>query len=171
MHDRDAADAVDVGHHEPAERLDVGQVRRAVADPVEVVEGRGRPAASCGDRQQVQDGVGRAAERHDDGDGVLERLLGHDLPRGDALAEQLDHGLAGGDARSASRRRSGAGGAALPGSAMPSASATLAIVLAVYMPPQAPSPGQAAFSIAVELVAGDLARGAGADALEDVDDA
>ena len=49
----------------------------------------------------------------------------------------------------ASRRLSGAGGAALPGSAMPSASATLAIVLAVYMPPQEPMPGQAAFSIAV----------------------
>ena len=32
---------------------------------------------------------------------------------------------------------------------MPSASATLAIVLAVYMPPQEPMPGQAAFSIAV----------------------
>ena len=41
-----------------------------------------------------------------------------------------------------------AGGAALPGSDMPSASAALAIVLAVYMPPQAPSPGQIARSIA-----------------------
>ncbi len=41
-----------------------------------------------------------------------------------------------------------AGGAALPGSDMPSASAALAIVLAVYMPPQAPSPGQMARSIA-----------------------
>ena len=48
----------------------------------------------------------------------------------------------------ASRRLSGAGGAALPGSAMPRASATLAIVFAVYMPPQEPSPGQAAFSMA-----------------------
>ncbi len=32
---------------------------------------------------------------------------------------------------------------------MPRASATLAMVLAVYMPPQAPSPGQVAFSMAV----------------------
>ena len=32
---------------------------------------------------------------------------------------------------------------------MPSASATLAMVLAVYMPPQAPSPGQIAFSMRV----------------------
>ena len=47
-----------------------------------------------------------------------------------------------------SRRRSVAGGAALPGSDMPSASAALAMVLAVNMPPQAPSPGQMARSIA-----------------------
>ena len=47
-----------------------------------------------------------------------------------------------------SRRRSTAGGLAEPGSAMPSASAALAIVLAVYMPPQAPSPGQIARSMA-----------------------
>ena len=47
-----------------------------------------------------------------------------------------------------SRRRSTAGGAAEPGSDMPSASAAEAIVLAVYMPPHAPSPGQIARSIA-----------------------
>jgi hypothetical protein len=47
-----------------------------------------------------------------------------------------------------SRRRSTAGGLAEPGSAMPSASAALAIVFAVYMPPQAPSPGQMARSMA-----------------------
>ena len=47
-----------------------------------------------------------------------------------------------------SRRRSVAGGAAEPGSDMPIASATEAIVLAVYMPPQAPSPGQIARSMA-----------------------
>ena len=41
--DRDAADAVDVVHDVPAERLQVGEVRHLVADAVEVVEGRGRP--------------------------------------------------------------------------------------------------------------------------------
>ena len=46
-----------------------------------------------------------------------------------------------------SRRRSTAGGDELPGSDIPSASATLAIVLAVYAPPHAPSPGQIARSI------------------------
>ncbi|MPM54804.1 hypothetical protein SDC9_101584 [bioreactor metagenome] len=51
-----------------------------------------------------------------------------------------------------SRRRSAAGGAAEPGSDMPSASASEAIVLAVYIPPQAPSPGQMARSIASRSV-------------------
>ncbi|CAB4885298.1 unannotated protein [freshwater metagenome] len=46
-----------------------------------------------------------------------------------------------------SRRRSTAGGAAEPGSESPIASPTVAIVFAVYMPPQAPSPGQIARSI------------------------
>ena len=53
---------------------------------------------------------------------------------------------------------------------MPSASATAAIVLAVYMPPQAPSPGQMARSIWSTSLAGDLAGEAGADGLEGVDD-
>ena len=47
-----------------------------------------------------------------------------------------------------SRRRSTAGGAALPGKDMPSPSAAEAIVFAVYIPPQAPSPGQIARSMA-----------------------
>ena len=47
-----------------------------------------------------------------------------------------------------SRRRSVAGGAAEPGIDIPIASATDAMVLAVYMPPQAPSPGQMARSMA-----------------------
>ena len=46
-----------------------------------------------------------------------------------------------------SRRRSAAGGAAEPGRDMPSASATEAIVFAVYIPPHAPSPGQMARSM------------------------
>ncbi|CAH0167025.1 hypothetical protein SRABI91_01098 [Rhodococcoides fascians] len=46
-----------------------------------------------------------------------------------------------------SRRRSGAGGEALPGNDIPMASAALAMVFAVYMPPQAPSPGQMARSM------------------------
>ena len=76
------------------------------------------------------------------------------------------------DAHGVARRggASGAGGAALPGSDMPSASAAAAIVLAVYMPPQAPSPGQVAFSISVSSSRVILPASAGADALEGVDD-
>ena len=59
---------------------------------------------------------------------------------------------------SSSRRRSTEGGDAEPGSDMPSASPIEAIVLAVNMPPQAPSPGQALRSICAELVLGDGAR-------------
>ncbi|MCP9272392.1 hypothetical protein NM203_09355 [Mycolicibacterium sp. CAU 1645] len=46
-----------------------------------------------------------------------------------------------------SRRLSIATGDALPGSDIPSASAAEAMVLAVYIPPQAPSPGQMARSM------------------------
>jgi hypothetical protein len=143
-------------------------VGRAVADPVEVVEGQ-VDLRLVRDGEQVQDGVGGAAERHDDGDGVLERLRvmiwRAVMPWRSRLTTASPEATA-----KASRRLSGAGGAALPGRAIPSASATLAMVLAVYMPPQEPMPGQAAFSIGVELVSGDQPAGAGADALEDVDD-
>ena len=43
------------------------------------------------DREQVEHGVGRAAEGHHRRDGVLEGLLGHDLARPDALFEQAHH--------------------------------------------------------------------------------
>ena len=59
---------------------------------VEVVESE-LHARLVGDGEQVQHGVGRAAERHDDGDGVLERLLGHDVAGPDVAGEELDHGL------------------------------------------------------------------------------
>ena len=72
---RHAADPVDVVHDVATERLDVGEVRRAVADPVEVVD-RQVDLGLAGDGEQVQHRVRGAAERHDDGDGVLERLLG-----------------------------------------------------------------------------------------------
>ena len=45
-----------------------------------------------------------------------------------------------------------------------------AMVLAVNMPPQAPSPGQALRSICAELVLGDGSGRAGADRLEDARD-
>ena len=64
--------------------LSVGHVRHPGRHLVEVVQLQVDPGL-VGDGQQVQDGVGRTAQRHDHGDGVLERLLGHDVPGPDPL--------------------------------------------------------------------------------------
>ncbi len=69
---------VHVHHVVLAVRLGVGDVRHAGRHPVEVVEGELDPRL-VGDGEEVQHGVGRAAERHHHGDGVLEGLLGHDV--------------------------------------------------------------------------------------------
>ena len=82
--DRHATDAVDVDHVVLAVRLGVGDVGDPGRDLVEVVEVE-LDLGLVGDGEQVQHGVGRAAEGHDDGDGVLERLLGHDLAGPDVL--------------------------------------------------------------------------------------
>ena len=70
------------------------------------------------DRQQVQDGVGRAAEGHDDGDGVLERLAGDDRARAEPLLERPDGRDAGGAGELVAARVDRRGDA-LPGSDMP----------------------------------------------------
>ena len=88
-----AAAAVDVVHDVLAERLQVADVRHLRADAVEVVEGE-LDLGLARDREQVQHDVRGAAERHADRDGVLERLLGEDLARGDAVLQQVDDGLA-----------------------------------------------------------------------------
>ena len=51
---------------------------------------------------------------------------------------------------------------------MPSISNASAIVLAVNWPPQAPAPGEATLSISFSSSSVDLARGVGADGLEDL---
>src|SRR5690606_27258147 len=94
-HDRDAADTVHVDHDVLPERLDVGQVRHLGADPAEVGERELDPCL-VGDGQQVQHRVGRPTEGHHHGDRVLERLLGHDLPGGDAAVPHAADRPAGG---------------------------------------------------------------------------
>ena len=85
------------------------QHRRLLADAFEVVDGP-LDFRRMGDGQEVQHRVGRAAEGHHHGDGVLEGGLGHDLASSDALAQHLDDRLARpvGEAVAASvdRRRS-----------------------------------------------------------------
>ena len=125
--------------------------------------------ASVRDRQQVQHRVGRPAERHHDGDRVLERLLGEDVAGGDAAAQHLDDGLpaaAGvlvaarvdGRRRSAARqrhahclggRRHGVGGVHAAARALAGTDRTLDDV---------------------DVLARHQAAGAGADGLERVDD-
>ena len=87
------------------------------------------------------------AEGHGHGDGVLEGLLGHDLAGPDARLGAAPP-RPGPEAKAASsRRRSTAGADELPGSDMPRASATDAMVLAVNMPAHDPSVGQALCSM------------------------
>ena len=70
---------------------------------------------------------------------------------------------------SPSRRASTAGGDAEPGSAMPSASDADAMVLAVNIPAQLPTVGQALRSMSPKLLVGELARCSGPDRLEHAD--
>src|SRR5207249_255414 len=106
------ADVVEVDHHVAPGRAGVGDVRHAAADPVEVVEGEVHPGL-VGDGEQVEDGVGRAAHGHRHGDGVLERLLGHDLAGPESQLEEVEDGLPGGvgEAVPAGVRGGGGGGA------------------------------------------------------------
>ena len=95
LHDHGrAADQVEVFHHVAASRLQVGQHRRGGGDGVEVVDAR-IDLGFVGDGDEVQHGVGRAAEGHDHADGIEERLAGHDVARPDAAAQQLDNRQAG----------------------------------------------------------------------------
>ena len=92
--DRHPAHLVQVVHHVLAEGPDVGHVRHSPPDPVEVVQGQFHPGL-VRNRQQVQDGVGRAAERHHHGDRVLEGLPGEDPAGGDAVLDLPEDGLPG----------------------------------------------------------------------------
>jgi hypothetical protein len=64
------------------------------ADAGEVVERQLHPGG-VGHGEQVQHGVGGAAEGDDHRDGVLEGLAGHDVARADAALDQVQHGGAG----------------------------------------------------------------------------
>ena len=66
-----AADVVQVFLHEPAAGLQIGQVRHAVADLLEVVD-RQRHLDRAGHRDQMQHGVRRAAQGHDDDHRIFE---------------------------------------------------------------------------------------------------
>ena len=91
-HHWNAAHTIHIAHHVPTERLNVREQRHLRADAVEVLDVK-VDLGFMGDRQQMQDGIGRASEGHDHRDGVLEGLPRDDVARGNAETEQLDHGL------------------------------------------------------------------------------
>ena len=118
------------------------------------------------DGQQVQHRVGRTAERVDDRDGVLERLLGQDLAGPDVALEQPHHRLA--RRRTRSRRDDGRRRAATRCRAgdMPSASADRRHgVGGEHAGARALASGRPCARSA-QLLLGDRARRAGADRLE-----
>ena len=86
----DPADLNQFRHRVPACRTHVGEHRYARADAAEVLELEGHPSG-VGDRQQVQDRVGRALQRNGDGHGVFERLTAEDVGRTDAALQQVAH--------------------------------------------------------------------------------
>ena len=63
-----------------ARRLQIAKHRNALANRFEILQSQ-RNACGARNRQQVQNGIGRAAGSHHHRDGVLERLARHDLAR------------------------------------------------------------------------------------------
>ena len=74
-HGLDAADGDQFGHEMFSARLEIGQHGDAPADPGEIVQGE-LDAGGVGDGQEVEHGVGRAAQGDDDGDGVFKGARG-----------------------------------------------------------------------------------------------
>ena len=77
-----------------AARLEVGQVRHFIAQAVEVGERPG-DVGFAGDGHQVQDGIGRAAQRQHERVSILQRFSGDDVARFDALFDERDQHFAG----------------------------------------------------------------------------
>ena len=95
--------------------------RRAPRQRVEPIEIE-RGAGAAGHRDEMNDRVGRSAERHRGRDRVLERLGRQDLARRQVLPHHLDDAAAARGRPSARCAESAAGIDDAPGSVMPSAS-------------------------------------------------
>ena len=107
---RHAADIVQILHHVPSARLEIADIRGALADLAEIMQVE-LDAGLVGDRRQMQSAIGRAAGRGDDCRGVFERLAGDDVARPNVALDQFHHrparGLRVGVARIVWRRRAG----------------------------------------------------------------
>ena len=84
----DSTDSIEVDHVVLAKRLEIPNVWCPARDPVEVGKAQ-LDACLIRDGEQVKNGIGRSAERHDRGDCVLERWTGHDLSGSQSRREQL----------------------------------------------------------------------------------
>jgi hypothetical protein len=81
LHDlRYPADLVQIRGDVAAGGLEVAEHRYPGTDGLEVIDREGH-LGCVGYGQQVQHGVGRAAEGHHHGDCIVERLARHNLPR------------------------------------------------------------------------------------------
>ena len=168
MHDREAADPVEVGHHVLAARLEVRDVRRAPGDAVEVVD-RDVDLCVVRDRRDVQTAfvdpptAQQTAIAFSNASRVMMsrgRMPRFSMSR-TASPEALD---------SSSRRTSSIAGIdADIGSDIPSATPIDDIVFAVNMPAHAPGPGHAARSRSPEIVFAHRPGRDGTDAFDDVD--
>ena len=122
------------------------------------------------DREQVQHGVGRAADRHHDRDRVLERLARHDLARQEFAYGPPRPALRPSCAALSAFSASSAAIVEEYGRLMPIASIAEDMVLAVYIPPQEPAPGQAWRSTSSSSASLILCGAVLADRLEGADD-
>ena len=95
LHERnDTADGDKFGHEIFAARFEVGQHRDAAADLGEVVDVQ-FDLGGVGHGEEVEHGIGRAAQRDDQGDGIFKGLAGQNVRGNDAPLEQLHHRGAG----------------------------------------------------------------------------
>ena len=132
QHGRDAAGVEEVFHLVFAAGAHIGDEGRAAADLIKAGEGQ-IDADAPSDGGQMHDGVGAAADRVQQGDGVVEGGGGQNLRWADVALDQLDD-LPARRLRQLQAARVGlAGIAPLPGSAMPSASISEFMVEAVPM--------------------------------------
>ena len=107
-------------------------------------------AEAAGVRDQVDDRVGRARDRMQRPDRVLEGLTRQDVRRPDVRARRARRSSRPAASATCARRASTAGIAAAPGSVSPSASVTQAIVDAVPIVMQWPFERDIEFSISVK---------------------
>ncbi len=95
LHERaNAADGDERAHAVFAAGLEIRQHGHAFADAREVVNGQ-LHLRGVRDGDQVQHGIGRTAERDDDGDGIFKSFLREDVERLDALLQHVHDGRAG----------------------------------------------------------------------------